>query len=116
MNKKQLEEFIESGADLEHARWSKWQKYLHSLCDIDGLTGDLTIPAYRVKHWERQINTEYKDLSEKEKESDRIEVRSYIPLLQDIFLSETSNDDEEKILNSEVTEDDYQFTEKGFGY
>jgi len=24
------EEFVEKGADLEHTRWAKWQKYFHS--------------------------------------------------------------------------------------
>lgn len=81
-NTKILEEFIEKGADIEHNRWSKWQKYLYSKCRKYGLGDSLIINVDDVKHWERQIKTSYKDLSEREKESDRKEVRSYIPLLE----------------------------------
>lgn len=68
-------ELFEKLADLEHQRWAKWQKYLHSKCTKwkDGYT----IPIESVNHWERQINTDYKDLSEKEKDSDREQVMSY---------------------------------------
>ena len=75
-----LEEFIEKGADIEHARWSSWQKYLHSLCSKND-DGTLTIPAWQVERAERQIATDYVDLTEKEKESDRKEVRTYLPML-----------------------------------
>lgn len=75
-----IEEVVEKGADLEHDRWSGWQKYLHSLC-VKNEDGTLTIPKERVERWERQIATPYSELSEQEKEYDRIEVRKY----QDIF-------------------------------
>lgn len=74
------ENFIELGADLEHTRWAKWQRYLHSLC-VKNPDGSLTIPKERVERWERQINTQYSELPENEKEYDRIEVRKYLPLI-----------------------------------
>ena len=74
-----LENIREKLADLEHQRWSNWQRYLHSIC-IKESNGDLTIPAKSVKHWERQIATNYKDLTEKEKDSDRKEVDKVIKL------------------------------------
>lgn len=67
-------EIIEKLADLEHKRWSNWQKYLHRLC-IKNEDGSLTIPKERVKHWNWEIETAYKDLPEKLKEYDRIEVK-----------------------------------------
>ncbi len=78
--------FIEKGVSLEHDRWAKWQKYLHSKCfEVKGIggepTGALEIPVESVRHWERQITTPYLELSEKEKESDRVEVRKYSELL-----------------------------------
>lgn len=34
-NKEQiLGEFIEKGADLEHERWSSWQSYFFSKCQV----------------------------------------------------------------------------------
>ena len=72
---------FEKLAEIEHQRWSDWQKYMHSK-GIKNLDGSLTIPDYLVEQWERQINTPYSGLSEKEKDSDRDEVRRYWNLLE----------------------------------
>jgi hypothetical protein len=63
---------IEALADLEHDRWARWQRYLHSQCERNE-DGSLTIPAESVKHWERQITSKYTDLTDREKNSDRKE-------------------------------------------
>ena len=78
------EEFTEKGSDLEHERWYKWQKYLHSLC-VKNEDGTLTIPKERVERWERQIATSYSELSEQEKEYDRVEVRKYLPMVESLL-------------------------------
>jgi len=41
----------------------------------------LTIPPKLVKQWEKQIKTDYKDLTEEEKDSDRKEVMRYWNLI-----------------------------------
>lgn len=69
-------------ADLEHARWSRWQAHLHSKCRINQ-DGSLTIPAELVERWERQIATPYAMLSEREKDSDRREVDQYLPMVKE---------------------------------
>lgn len=74
-------EFLEIGANLEHNRWSSWQAYLYGKC-VRNEDGSLTIPVDSVRHWQRQIDTPYAELSEPEKESDRREVRTYLPLLR----------------------------------
>lgn len=56
-------------ADVEHKRWAKWQRYLHSVC-VRNEDGSLTIPESLVRRWERQINTAYVDLSRVEQEAD----------------------------------------------
>jgi len=81
---KEIKEFIEKGANLEHQRWAKWQEYLHSKC-IKNKDGSLTIPIEFVKHWESQIVSPYSDLSEREKESDRKEVIKYLPLINQLL-------------------------------
>lgn len=63
-------------AAIEHQRWADWQQYLHSLCERRE-DGALIIPADRVKHWERQIDTPYAKLSEAEKAMDREQVDRY---------------------------------------
>ncbi len=56
-NQKVLREKL---ANLEHEQWSHWTKYM-----LDNLTDE------NIKRWRKQIDTNYDDLSEKEKDSDR---------------------------------------------
>lgn len=75
------EEFIERLAALEHERWCHWQRYMHSKCIPQGNDGSLLIPAELVARWSRQIETPYSELSEQERDSDREQVRRYLPLV-----------------------------------
>ena len=63
-------------ASIEHERWADWQSYVHGKCKKND-DGSLTIPAAEVERWERQIKTDYADLSDEEKESDREQVDRY---------------------------------------
>ena len=74
-------EFVESGASIEHDRWARWQKYMFSKGTVDE-NGVFHLPKEFVERWFRQIDTKYADLSEPEKESDRKESRTYIPLVK----------------------------------
>ena len=78
-----IEEFIEKGAELEHTRWAKWQQYVFDKSTMKVIDDQdfMCLPNEFYQRWARQIDTEYKDLSEAEKESDRREVRSCEPLL-----------------------------------
>ena len=71
---------LEKLAAMEHARWAHWQRYLHDQCDRLP-DGALRIPAELVEKWERQIETHYEELTETEKESDREQVRRYLPVI-----------------------------------
>lgn len=96
MNNNWEEEFIEKGAALEHDRWAKWQKWMHGRVydSSESINPHLkVIPTEDFNRWERQIATEYEQLSDKEKESDRIEVRKYLPLIKDLL---TKKDQEHK--------------------
>lgn|SRR3990167_5653650 len=79
-------EFIEAGANIEHDRWARWQKYMFSKGDV--VTGtrvckeDFVLPKEFVDRWFRQIDIPYSKLSKEEKESDRKETRNYLPLLR----------------------------------
>jgi hypothetical protein len=75
-------ELMEVLASIEHDRWSSWQQHVHSLC-VPGAGGSLMIPAHLVNRWTTQILTPYSALSESEKESDREQVRRYLPALRD---------------------------------
>jgi hypothetical protein len=51
---------IEELSDLEHDQWAHWTKYM-----LENLSDE------NKEKWEKQIETDYKDLTEKEKDSDR---------------------------------------------
>ena len=81
-----MTELFEKLAAIEHERWADWQKYMHAQC-IGHDTESVLLPRISYDHWERQIATVYVDLSEKEKESDRDQVRRYWPLIE-VLLAE----------------------------
>jgi hypothetical protein len=67
-------ETVETLAAVEHERWSGWMRYLFTRGQHHP-DGSFTIDAGSVAHWTRQMETGYSDLTEREKESDRQEVR-----------------------------------------
>ncbi len=75
-----LETLVERLAAVEHDRWAHWQRYMHGKAERRP-DGALILPVELVKRWEEQISTRYDDLSEAEKESDREQVRRYLPLI-----------------------------------
>ena len=75
-----LEKILDELANIEHERWSHWQSYMHSQAKRES-DGSLSIPADLVVRWERQIATPFEQLSESEKESDREQVRRYLPII-----------------------------------
>jgi hypothetical protein len=54
--------------------------FSHSIATGDGCE---EIPGNLVDRWNRQMRTEYIDLSEKEKESDRKEADKFLALLRE---------------------------------
>jgi len=77
---------LEKLADSEHDRWSRWQRHLHDKCVKAGRPGSLVdrslmIHSDDVERWERQMNTPYAELSEKEKDSDRKEAQHTLDIL-----------------------------------
>ena len=79
------EKAVEVLADCEHASWARWHKYVGECAD--GLpNGPWTLAFYHVNHWNRQANTDYADLSEQEKESDRKEVQLALDAIREANL------------------------------
>ncbi|MBU1767955.1 MAG: hypothetical protein KJ648_07625 [Candidatus Omnitrophica bacterium] len=73
---------LEKLAAQEHARWAGWMEHLFSKCkcrllaaEPQGRVYEIVIPPDAIK-W-----TKYADLSEREKESDRVEARKTLALL-----------------------------------
>lgn len=97
-------EFIEKGAAIEHSRWARWQAYMHSkfVEHSDGKGEFVCLPVELYRRWERQISTPYSELSEQEKESDREQVRPYIPLVREA-ISEAV-EEERRYISSKVVD------------
>ena len=93
ISRRAISELIEILAAIEHERWAHWQRYMHGKCDR-GSDGSLTIPAKLVTQWERQSSTPYPELSETERESDREQVRRYLPVVMEALdvVTENSHD------------------------
>jgi hypothetical protein len=77
-----LDGLMEHLASVEHERWSHWQRYMHGKA-VKQSDGSLLIPPELVQQWERQLSTPYGELSEEEKDSDREQVRKYLPVIVD---------------------------------
>jgi hypothetical protein len=73
-----LEDALDDLAAIEHERWAHWQRYLHDQAERRN-DGALILPADLVTRWEAQIARTFAQLSESEKDSDREQVRRYLP-------------------------------------
>lgn len=93
-----IKKFIEQGAEIEHNRWARWQSYLFSKSEWtkDGYL----IPKELCFKWQKQIDTPYSELSEKEKESDKKEVENYLPILYELLEKIKYKDKIEETINS----------------
>ena len=80
LTEEEKKEFRECLASLCHEQWSGWMKYMFSKFERQH-NGDWWIPKWAFERWARQMNTDYKDLTEEEKDSDREEADRFIRLL-----------------------------------
>jgi len=67
---------MELQADVEHEIWSSWMRYMFT-CGTFNDDETWTMPSDKVERWRRQADTPYSELSEREKESDREQVRKH---------------------------------------
>ncbi len=72
-----MDRLIEELAKYAHSAWSGWMIYLFSKSSQNA-DGGVVIPSELVTRWKRQMGTAYRDLPEKEKESDREEARKIL--------------------------------------
>jgi hypothetical protein len=72
---------IEALAKLAHEQWSGWMLYLFEKSEGNP-DGSVTIPKWAVDRWMRQMQTDYKDLPEEEKESDRKEALRVLEIIE----------------------------------
>lgn len=70
-------------AGYAHDAWTGWMNYLFTKGTMNA-DGSFTIHKDSVERWLRQCATEYKDLPEQEKLSDRAEAGKIILLLKNL--------------------------------
>lgn len=90
--------FREMLASVQHDIWVHWMKYLFSVC-VENQDGSYTIPVDKVQRWIRQVGTQYSELSEDEKQSDRQQADKILSILNQLEIGEfsvRSQDTEEK--------------------
>jgi hypothetical protein len=91
MDRKEVEStlyaMLDDLAAIEHERWSRWQRHMHKQGKIES-DGSLRIPSELVRRWEQEMATPYSGLSEAAKDSDRDQVRRYLPKIVERFLNE----------------------------
>jgi hypothetical protein len=68
-------------ADVMHAIWAHWMRYMFS-CGTFNNDGSWTMPADKVERWKRQMETDYTDLTDKERESDRHQADKVIAVIK----------------------------------
>lgn len=69
-------DLIEKLAELSHNQWAGWTDWMFEKWDQTHASGETF-----QQRWMRQVNSRYADLSEQEKESDRIEARKVLALI-----------------------------------
>ena len=76
-----------AGAELEavaaecHRQWSGWWEYMALKMTVDS---GRHLGLHYVDMWQRKANTDYADLTEAEKESDRVEARKILSRLAEL--------------------------------
>ena len=79
-----MAELLEKLAAIEHDRWAHWQRFVHEQGERQQ-DGSLVLPSHLVAKWERLIATPYAQLTNMEQESDRDQVRRYLPVVADAY-------------------------------
>ena len=67
----------------QHEIWSHWMTYLFS--KSKQMVGGVLISQQLVDHWQRQVDTDYKDLSPGEQESDLNQADKVLEVINDFL-------------------------------
>ena len=73
-------ELREALAEYAHKAWSGWMRYMFKKSH-ERINGTIAIPPGLVARWKRQTMSEYADLPESEKESDRKEADQMVAIM-----------------------------------
>jgi len=74
---KSTEEKLEKLAEIQHEIWSHWMNWMFENGGFHREDGRWIMKSAKVKRWKKQANTQYAELSESEKQSDRDVVKKH---------------------------------------
>lgn len=83
-----MEDIKEQLAAIEHERWADWQQWMHDQARRDYNADGEAIYSYtvdQIQAWQKQIETEYAELSPCERASDMQQVNRYWPLIEKLI-------------------------------
>ena len=83
MPNKDTYDLPEALAALAHKQWVLWMEYLFIKGTFNE-DGTLTIPAWAVKRWKRQMNTPYDELTGLEQYDDRAEAERVLQVFKEM--------------------------------
>ncbi len=75
----------ENLARLCHEQRSGWMRYLFSEGTFD-IDGTWIMPPWAVERWRRHMETLYSDLSQEEKDNDRLEADRFLKEMQEALV------------------------------
>lgn len=76
-----MEALREALSDLSHSIWSSWMRWMLSIGTFNE-DGSWTMPVELVKAWQRQIETPYAQLTEREKDLDREQADKILKMIE----------------------------------
>ena len=79
-------DLLEKLAALEHERWAGWMRYLFSFCEF-WLSPETPEVRRALIRWLRQAATKYNHMPPDERESDRVEARKTLSVIQTHLLT-----------------------------
>ena len=74
-------DILEQLSAVQHEIWSHWMRWMFTVGTFN-TDGTWTMPAVKVERWQRQMNTPYAELSEREKDSDREQADKVLAALE----------------------------------
>jgi hypothetical protein len=85
-------------ARLAHEQWSGWMHHLFAQSTRNP-DGTVTIPAWAVERWSRQMQTPYDELAGPEKDSDRTEADKFLAVIRRPAIAPPDNRDVRQVLS-----------------
>lgn len=96
-------------AATQHSIWAYWMRYMFSVGQFLA-DGSWLMPAEKAERWQRQMNTDFSDLSEQEKDSDRRQadkiLKALVPSKKKQAFQKHSRHYLGKLLDSQLDEKD----------